>query len=371
MRKIMITVIFTIMFFSVADVYADEIDEQMKIYDFSGVSKILRETEDEYDIKFEDIVIKGAKGEIEFDYKKIGRYIVKKLFGEIYSYGKIMRNIIIICILSVLLKNMTGNFCTKEVSETAFYSCYMVMTGLLLSSFSAGLDIFKDCIAVICELTEAAVPLITGVMMTSGVTGAGVFSPLLLGVVSVLTYVVKGIFIPLITLAAVITIINNISQRDILTKLSEGIKSFVSTGIRWSAVIFMGFTVIQRIGSTGINSAVNKSAKAVVNMVPMVGDVLSGAVESVVYWAESIKSGLCVAIVIALSAICLIPVIKITALIIIYKVTAIIIQPICDKRITNCIDSMGDHTSVILSAMATVLVMFIFSIMTIMSISVI
>ena len=75
------------------------------------------------------------------------------------------------------------------------------------------------------------------------------------------------------------------------------------------------------------------------------------------------------AIIIGIIVLCIIPIIKIIAIIFLYKFTASVIQPICDNRIVNCIDDMSKNAGLILSTLVITSIVFVFFAIIVISVS--
>jgi stage III sporulation protein AE len=71
-----------------------------------------------------------------------------------------------------------------------------------------------------------------------------------------------------------------------------------------------------------------------------------------------IKNGIGIAGLVVLLMICLFPLIKIFSIIIIYKVTSALIEPILDNQIVNCLNDMSNSLLIIFSAVVSVGVLF-------------
>lgn len=375
-KKILICIF--IVFLNSITVYGNEIDEkaideQLALYDFSKADTIINENDylhDELKMDFGQVIKKAIMGELDISPIGILNMILKKFFSELYSNTSLIRNLIIVCILSAFLKNLTEAFKTKETGELGFYISYIVIVAILFSSFSIGAEILKSTSNDLINIMSCFLPIIISLLAGSGnITSAYIFQSMILFFINVLISVINYFLIPLLTMSAVVEIINYLTQRDILTKFSALLKSCINWAIRGGAILFISVLSLQRIAVPVINNAVNKSTKAAVNMVPVVGDVLTGAIDSVLYWADAVKGGTSIAIVIVTVASCLIPLIKLMALIFIYKFTAAVIQPISDKRITECIDTIGDYSIIMLSVLITILFMFIFSVIIMLNIS--
>ena len=65
---------------------------------------------------------------------------------------------------------------------------------------------------------------------------------------------------------------------------------------------------------------------------------------------------------IGIASICILPILKIIAVVVLYKLTAILLEPVADDRIIKCINSISDSMSVISGIMASVAFMFLITI---------
>jgi stage III sporulation protein AE len=75
-----------------------------------------------------------------------------------------------------------------------------------------------------------------------------------------------------------------------------------------------------------------------------------------------LKNAIGIAGLIIIVLICFIPVVKIMALITIYRLTGAIIEPVSDKRIVQCITDLGNSLTLIFAMVVSVAVMFLLSI---------
>ncbi len=375
MRKIIFCVIVFVVFvignfFVCFSQDTDVLGEYFENSEFTDVDRVFQNSEygGDFDIKktAEDFIY----GNAELSAKGIIEYFFKMIFKEIYENIDIIRNVIIICILSALISNFTQTLQNKETGELGFYITYIVMVIILFSSFSLCISIMRDTVGEISELMKASVPVIIGVLvMSGGTSGAYLFSSVIFSASEFIVLFIENFAIPLLIAGSVTQIVNYLSEREILSKFSELIRSCVSWGVKGCAIIFMGILSFQRIGGSAANAAFNKTAKFAVNMIPVVGDVFSGTIDSFMAFSGAVKTGVGIAFIIGIIILCAVPVIKIIAIIIIYKFAASVVQPICDKRIVNCIDDISKYAGIALSVIIMSSVVFIFSSVMIISVS--
>ncbi len=91
----------------------------------------------------------------------------------------------------------------------------------------------------------------------------------------------------------------------------------------------------------------------------MVGGILSELVETVVSCSVVIKNSVGLAGIICIIAIALRPVLKLAALLIIFRITAAVAEPVSEPKIIVCISRLAGSVSVLFSMITAVTVMFI------------
>jgi len=341
-----------------------EIDGQLNQFDFSELENAVNNSGSMGDIRITDMITKAIKGELGLQPGEIISQILKILFSEISELFYLLRSIIIIAIISALFTNLSSAFIDNKAAELGFYVNYIIVVALLLSSFNVCVGIMTDFVGGICLIMEALIPIMA---TSAALSGSGVkaymLSPTLLAATGFVITAVNNFIAPAVTAAAALQIVNHLTDREILQKLSDLIKKIISWGMKITAGLFMTLMSIQGLSAPILNNAAAKTAKYAVSAIPVVGAAFSGAVDTVFYWTGAVKSGLMVAALIVLLLACAVPLIKITAYILAYKVVASVIQPICDPRIVKVIDSAGSYSALMLSASAIVSVMFIFIIM--------
>ena len=91
----------------------------------------------------------------------------------------------------------------------------------------------------------------------------------------------------------------------------------------------------------------------------MVGGILAETVETVMNCSVVIKNAIGIVGIIAVVVIAVLPIIKMTACLILFRLCAALIQPIAEKKWVKCISEFGDSVSSTLAMAVTVVVMFV------------
>lgn len=338
----------------------DELDKETK--------EIINDSDTLIHFDFKDTVMKIIKGELKLSFGKIADYVFRLLFNEIYTLFSLIQKLIIIAVLSAILKNLNSSFNGKAVGELSFYICYIVLIFIILASFSTGAELVSSTTDKMVTSMQVMLPVFTTLMFTSGsYTQMAVIGPIIMSAAGLISMLIKTAALPAITLITTLEMLNHISEKSILSKLTDLMKSITGWCLKGSAMLFMAVISLEKIGTPALNRVLGKTTKAAVGAIPIVGDVMTGAVEAAAALTGVVKNGVAAGAIIFIVIICMLPLIKLVAMILIYKFTAALIEPICEARIVKCISAAGDFTVLLLGALFTVEIMFIFSVIIMLS----
>lgn len=317
---------------------------------------------------FGELVQQAVAGQLDLSLGGIITGVLRHIFYEVMVHIDLMQQLIFVAVLAALLKILTESFDTKSAGELGFYVCYITLVIIIFSSFRLAMVIATDMVQNVTNFIQASIPVVISLVLMSGnVTGAYAYNGLLLFAINIINHVVLTLAMPLIAFVATIQVVNYLTENEILKNMSDLIHKIVSWGAKSLAIGFISLLALQRVSAPILNNLAIRGARLTINAVPVVGGVLSGAVDSVMYLAAATKSGVIVAVVITLVYLCLIPVAKLTALMFIYKFVAAIVQPICDKRIVKCINTIGTYSGLLLGLSVMITLMFAIGMMMLVS----
>lgn len=317
---------------------------------------------------FSQMVEKIIYGDFTFSPKEILIQGLKKMTQELFDQLYFIQRLILIAVLSAVLKNLNGSFQGKSVSELSFYVCYLVLLVLIMNAFQIGVQMVSDVCGSMVTFIEAILPVFTALMFTSGsYVQLAFLGPVVIGAAGLLSALVQNVALPAIIMATALHLVNYISERNVLHQMSELLKGTIGWGLKGISIAFMAMVSLQRMGVPVLNKMIGRTARVAVGAVPVVGDVMAGAVELGAALAGAVNSGVGVAAILFLIGLCITPLIKLIVMILIYKMTAAVLEPVCERRLVKCISAAGDFSVLLLSALFTVEVMFIFTVIVLMS----
>ena len=182
-------------------------------------------------------------------------------------------------------------------------------------------------------------------------------------IISVLATVIESTIFPLIYVAAILAIVSQLSAGISLSRLAGLIQegSVVLLGLAIS--IFIGVLVVQGVAASVSDGVSLRTVKFLAaTFVPLVGKMLADTIDAVASCSLLLKNAIGIVGVLAVIILCSFPILKLAALILIYKVAAAAIQPITEGRLVQCLNSLANSLTVVLVSIATVAVMFFITI---------
>lgn len=374
MKKIFLSLIFTAILFifgSVSNIaFAednltsvinnDEIQTEIdSLYNYINTMKSDVELMNELDpVSYIKTYMEDGKGNISIS--KIGGAIVSLLLKEVKSVLGLSFSIIAIGIISALLKNLQEAFNAEGISEVAFYACYALMIVMLTKTFLISLDMAKDVITNVVEFMSKLLPVLVLMLgAAGGLTQAATMDPIILGATILIPQIYLNIIIPLILSSFVLQFANNMSNGSKLSNLCDITKKSTIWIQGIVITIFIGLLTVRGITASTIDAVTLKTTKfAIDNFIPIVGKSFSDAISSVAGYSLIIKNAIGSIGLIAIILIILYPIIKIVLSSIIFKLSASLLEPIADKRITKSIAAAGESLTLIMSCVLCVSLMF-------------
>lgn len=302
--------------------------------------------------------IKNGEGNLSF--KTISDAVISFLFKEVKTVLALSISIIAIAIICSLLKNLQTSFSNEGISNIAFFACYALLIVILSKSFIVSINIATDIIKDLSDFMVAILPVLVMMIGTvGGFTQAATMDPIVVGATLIIPRIYTTVIIPLILITFVLEFANNISTEHKISNLCKLTKQITIWLQGIILTIFIGLLTVRGITSSTIDAVTLKTAKfAIDNFIPIVGKAFSDAIASVAGYSLIIKNAVSSVGLIIIILMMLYPIIKLVLISFVYKLTAAVIEPISDKRITSSIAAAGDSLIIIMSCVLSVSLMF-------------
>ncbi len=350
--------------------YIDRQLEKIKIDEIQG---FVKDSEALHDVNLKTFIkdlISGEKTILDL-FNKEG--IKLMLFDEVKSSLKVAVIILVLALLSSVLKSLDNSFSSGAVSQITTYIIFITMVSLTLVGFKDVLQICNTTIDSTVGLMQVIMPVLITLLVLIGfpITSA-VLNPIFIGGVTFINVVFKNFLFASIAVAFAILVINNLSKNIRLKKLSSFIKQINLVSLGAMFTIYLGLVSMQGLYVKNIDNFTVKTAKfAIGNFIPVVGGFVSDSVDILLSSSQLIKGVFGGIGLVLLVAICLVPVIKILSIVIVYKVSAIVVEPIGEEGISSFLNEVANLMVLMLAAIIAITIMFFVTVAILTSISVV
>ncbi len=344
-----------------------ELKEQMTGLDMETIEKHLAELNRDMNtympkLDLKEMLAKLAHGELGVGLGDIFSGLLKYLFKEMVANSRLMGQLLILAVLCAILQNVQSAFEKGTVGKLAWSVCFLALLSLALGSFTIAIQTGRQAIEDMVSFMHAMLPVLITLLTAMGnITTASLFHPLTLIVLSTISTLIKNVIFPLIFFSVILGLANKITTRVDVSKLADLLKNWSMGLLGLFFTVFLGFMMVQGIAGSVADGVAMRTAKFGIGVfVPVVGKLFSDALEAVVGTSLLLKNAVGLVGILAVFFICAFPVLKILALMLIYKITAALIQPIGDTLIADSLNIMGNSLTIVFASVTAVGIMFFF-----------
>jgi stage III sporulation protein AE len=278
-------------------------------------------------------------------------------------YGSIILGVqlVVICIIIGLMKNLADSFSEDTVSTLGVIVCSCCVMVLCLKSF---MDIYIICSSVVETMTvtmQVLLPVMVPLLIAmGGFTSGGVLNPLIVTAITIFNSIIQKFIMPAVYLSCIFILVNSLSDRDYVKKLALLIRGVAVTAIGLAVTLFSGLTIIQGLVTKTADGMLAKTAKySVDNFVPIVGSFAADSLDLILSCTTIIKNGIGIFGLLIILTLLIVPMIKILAVALVFKLSAVVIEPIGNKTISDCLNEVGNTVITLAIILFLVAMMFI------------
>ena len=284
--------------------------------------------------------------------------------SEIRNSINLMVSVLIVIIIHSIFKSIVENLGNSTASQIVYIIQYLVIVTITINSFVLILDITRDSINDLMNFMNLLIPIFVSLMLVTGnLVTTTMAQPILIFMVSVIGNFINNFLIPLLLISISISIVSNISDKVEIGRISKFLKSSIVWILGIILTIFTCTLSIEGSLSSSVDGLTAKTAKAVVsNFIPVVGKIMGDTVETVIGCGNILKNSVGIIGVIVIIGIALIPIIKITFLMLSFKITSAVCEVIADQKIVKLIDNIADSYKILLAILISMSIMFVIGI---------
>ena len=318
--------------------YLEEIIETL---DFSALNRFLHEHM-RVEMNFEELISQISVHGLEAINKE---NITQMFFDAVFYEISIARPIFIKMLMFTILFSVIQRLLVSKktyVSSIGFVLIYATLMVLLMQSFYMVRDVAIEGMNGILSFLNALIPTYAMTMVFTGnaVSGAVAYE-MAFFFVYLIEFLMKYILCPLIQVFILVLFLNHLFEEDKLSKLAEFMEKIIAIILKVAFGAVAGLGVVQSLLTPVKDRLANNVLLSGISSIPGVGGALGSAGEIVLSCGMLIKNSVGIIGLIILFVLAAMPVLKIGCFWVMYHLLSIILQPVSDRRVVECVSGVA------------------------------
>lgn len=373
-KRIYILILILLLFTPELSINAADLDPEMyseetikegliENFDFDNIDDSVRELFPKEQMDFRGIVEEILSGDLELTGSLLNQIIKEQLFYVLQTNKENLIRMILIAVIAAVLSNFSRMFQSRQMSDICFYAMYLLLIALSLNAFELTITWVEDGIHGLTSFMGLFCPLyFISVSIAKGSVTAVAFYNLVLFLIYFIEVLITEVLLPVIHIYMIIKVLDFLSEESFLSKLAQLIETIVSWILKTLLAFLVGINIIQGMISPAIDTVKQSLLTRSVEALPGIGDAIGGMAEVAMGTAVLVKNGIGMAGAVIIIAICLVPIVQLGIIILIYRLTAAVLQPISDGRVVGCVEAVSDGCSLLMKTVFTVSILFLLTI---------
>ena len=301
-----------------------------------------------------------VEGRVTEALKNLGDGITGYIRGVLMNIRQVFLTVLILGVVSALFSGFSDLFAGQQISQAGFYFLYLFLMVLTTGIFSSVSEIALGAVENIVLFIKMFIPTYFVVVGTAqGPTTAVFYYELMLIVAYLVESFLGTVLIPLICSYVLLALLNGIWVEEKLSLLLDFIRKGIVMALKLSLGAVTGLSLVQAVIVPVLDRLKISAVRKAVSAIPGIGGIAEGVTELVLGAAVLIKNSMGVLLLVLLLGICLAPVIQILIVTMTMKLGAAITGIVSDKRISGCVDRVGEGCFLLLRCVLTAVALFL------------
>lgn len=334
--------------------------EQIADYDLQEMEKSYKEMFPGFAIDTELLFERIMRGELFQAGEMLTAAVKRGFWGEIEGIREVFAGILIVGIMSALFTEFSDLFSGKQVYRVGFYFLYLLLMAILTGAFISSAELAVTTMENTVLFIKMFIPTWFLAVGAAGGSGSAVFyyQVMLIAVYFVESFLLQ-VLVPLIFSYVVLALLNGIWAEEKLMLLLELLKKGIGFSQKLALGVITGLSLVQSVILPVVDNLKISALRKAVASIPGVGNMTDGITELVIGASVLIKNSLGILLLFLLILACLVPILKLLIMGSVVKLGAALSGVIGDKRISGCVDRVGEGCFLLLRCLSTSLALFL------------
>ena len=334
--------------------------ELLESMDFTDVDRMMEELFPQETMGFADAVRQIMLGNTDAGREAMKEMLWERIFGAWEVNRKSILYLILLAIAAAVFIGFSDIFQTRQVSQISFYMIYLLVIGICLASFQAASEWMANGVHTLTGFMKVLYPVyFAAVTVAKGSVSSLAFYHLAIILIVVIEELLLHLIVPGIHMYVIIRVMNSLQSEDYLSKFAELLETAIGWGLKTLMGGMIGLNVIQGMLGPAIDTVKRSAVTRGMEMVPGVGDLLGGTAEVALGTAVLIKNSIGIVGMFLCLVLCLAPLLQLAVITLGYKLAAALVQPVSDKRITECIGGVGEGCRMLMNCIFVTGILFL------------
>lgn len=314
-------------------------------------------------LSFSDLMAALVKGDLSGAADWLFAAVKEGAASQMAGSVRLLAQAAALGILGAVFARAAAVFPSGNISETGFFIIYLLAFTCLTAGFFTGVETAYTAVGQVLEFMKVLLPsfFLTVAFAGGSISGAALYGSILTAA-GTAQVICQAFVIPLVKVYVLFVLAGNLSREAFIMRLTNGLE----TGLRWSlktmAGLFLGLQLIQTMILPYADSVKRAGIEKAVSAIPGIGGGAEAIVKAAVGSGVLLKNTVGGAAVVILAVLAAAPVAKLAFFQFLYQLAAALMEPVCDKRLTACVDGFGKAHSLLLCTVLTVVFLFAISI---------
>lgn len=331
----------------------DEAGNLLEELELSQVQEMLDEMLTEQSFSIKDMIKKVIQGEEIISKETVQKGLYSLFFGELQKEKTLFAKVILLILTASVFANFAAVFDSGQIGEICFYVVYLLLFVLLMDSFMQVSETLEQTFLWMNEFSRGLAPaFFFTVSVSSGATSAAIFYEGILMLTWMIQWGILNVLFPGACLYVILSLISHLSREEMLGKMTELLDTVLKWGIRTLLGAAAGFQIVRNMTAPVIDSLKRGLAGKAASALPGIGNAVNTVTEVLLTSAVLVRNSFGVVILFAFVIAGIIPMVRFVVLSLSYRFLAAVAQPVSDKRIVECLMTMGEGYSLMLKLLS-------------------
>lgn len=337
-----------------------ELENIWKDYGLNELEKGMDTLFPEYELSLADLLEEIMRGDILGAMAQFLEGIISGLSLSASGMKNLLVWLVILGVVAAVMTHFIEIFDKHQVADLGFYFVYLLMTAVLLKSFSQIMATASEAIENIVLFVKLMIPTyLVSVGLACGTATVGAYYQLILLLIYGTERILAGVVIPLVYSLCLLSLMNGIWVEEKLSLLIRLLEKLIGWILKAALWIVTGVGAFQSVITPVIDSVKSSALQKMISAIPGVGNVADGVVDLVIGSAVIIKNSVGIVLLILLLVLCAAPLLQIFFTALLLKGAAALMGIVGNKRLTACVDNTGDASLLLFRTAGTAMLLFL------------